>query len=56
MAQLIESKTYFLKCLHSSLLLFFQQQFFRKFVDLSRIRTQIVGIVGKHADNLTTAS
>ena len=35
---------------------FFQQQFFRKIVDLIRIQTEIVRLVGKQADNLTTTT
>ena len=34
----------------------FQKQFYRKIVDLSRIRTRIVGVEGKHADHLTTTT
>ena len=29
------------------------QQFYRKIVDFSGIRTQIIGVEGKHADHLT---
>ena len=34
----------------------FQIQFYRKIVDSSRIRTQIVGVEGEHADHLTTTT
>ena len=34
----------------------FQIQFYRKFVDFSRIRTQIVRIEGKHANHSTTTT
>ena len=34
----------------------FQYQFYRKIVDLSRIRIWIVGVEGEHADHLTTTS
>ena len=34
----------------------FQQQFYRKIVDLSGIRTRIVGVEGEHADHLTTTT
>ena len=34
----------------------FQIQFYRKIVDFSGIRTQIVGIEGEHADHLTTTT
>ena len=34
----------------------FQQQFYRKIVDLSGIRTWIVGVEGEHADHLTTTT
>ena len=34
----------------------FQQQFYRKIVDHSGIRTRIVGVEGEHADHLTTTT
>ena len=34
----------------------FQQQFYRKIVDLSGIRTRFVGVEGEHADHLTTTT
>ena len=34
----------------------FQEQFYRKIVDLSGIWTRIVGVEGEHADHLTTTT
>ena len=34
----------------------FNNNFYRKIVDLSGIRTRIVGVEGEHADHLTTTT
>ena len=34
----------------------FQIQFYRKIEDFNGIRTQIIGVEGKHADHLTTTT